>query len=210
MPYQLPPLPYAYDALEPYIDAQTMQLHHDKHHQAYITNLNAALKDYPQFDNLTIEELLRHINDVPEQIRTTVRNQGGGHANHQLFWKILRRNEGAQPTGALAAAIQDNFGSFEQFQATFEEAGTKHFGSGWVFLVVNPANGKLEVFSRPNQDSVLFEGKPALLANDVWEHAYYLKYQNRRAEYLHSWWNVVDWDVVAHRLEGIKAGKSQL
>lgn len=210
MPYQLPPLPYAYDALEPYIDAQTMQLHHDKHHQAYITNLNAALKDYPQFDNLTIEELLRHINDVPEQIRTTVRNQGGGHANHQLFWKILRRNEGAQPTGALAAAIQDSFGSFEQFQTTFEEAGTKHFGSGWVFLVVNPANGKLEVFSRPNQDSVLFEGKPALLANDVWEHAYYLKYQNRRAEYLHAWWNVVDWDVVAHRLEGIKAGKSQL
>ncbi|GCE22138.1 superoxide dismutase [Dictyobacter kobayashii] len=210
MAYRLPPLPYAYDALEPYIDAQTMHLHHDKHHQAYIDNLNAALKDYPQFDNLTIEELLRHIDDVPERIRTVVRNQGGGHANHQLFWKILRRNDGARPTGDLAAAIEDNFGSFEQFQATFEETGLKHFGSGWVFLVVDPASGKLQVFSRPNQDSVLLEHKAALLANDIWEHAYYLKYQNRRADYLRAWWNIVDWDVVARRLEGIRAGKSQL
>jgi Fe-Mn family superoxide dismutase len=210
MVYQLPPLPYAYDALEPYIDAQTMQLHHDQHHQAYVDNLNAALQGYPQFDHMTIEELLRHIQDVPETIRTVVRNQGGGHANHQLFWKLLRCNNGAVPTGELADAIRDSFGSFEQFKATFEEAGLKHFGSGWVFLVVDPLSDRLQVFSRPDQDSVLLEHKPALLANDVWEHAYYLNYQNRRADYLRAWWNVVDWDVVTQRLEGIRAGKSQL
>ena len=159
---------------------------------------------------MTIEDLLRHIDEVPEKIRTTMRNQGGGHANHQLFWKILRRNNGAQPMGELARVLEESFGSFEQFKAAFEEAGLKHFGSGWVFLVVDPPTGNLQVFSRSNQHSVLFEHKPALLANDLWEHAYYLQYQNRRAEYLKAWWNVVDWEVVAQRLEGVKVGKSQL
>ena len=211
MAYELPPLPYPYDALEPYIEAQTMQLHHDKHHQTYVNNLNAALIDYPQFNRMSIEDLLRHLNEVPEAIRTTVRNNGGGHANHQLFWKILRRNNGEGPSGALATAITDSFGSFEQMKVAFNEAGAKVFGSGWVYLVVDPKNhGMLKVHTTPNQDSVLLEGLPALLGNDLWEHAYYLKYQNRRPEYLNAWWNVVDWDVIAHRFEGVQAGKSQL
>ena len=211
MAYELPPLPYHYDALEPYIDAQTMELHHDKHHQTYVNNLNAALIDYPQFNGISIEDLLRHLNEVPEVIRTTVRNNGGGHANHQLFWKILRRNNGEGPSGALATAITDSFGSFEQMKVAFNEAGAKVFGSGWVYLVVDPKNhGMLKVHTTPNQDSVLLEGLPALLGNDLWEHAYYLKYQNRRPEYLNAWWNVVDWDVIAHRFEGVQAGKSQL
>lgn len=211
MSYTLPPLPYAYDALEPYIDAQTMQLHHDKHHQTYVNNLNNALEGYPQFDGMTIEELLRHFDAVPEAIRTTVRNNGGGHANHQLFWKILRKNDGAVPGGLLASAINEAFGSFEQFKTEFQRAGLGLFGSGWVYLVVDPKdNGRLKVHTTHNQDSVLLEGLPALLGNDLWEHAYYLKYQNRRADYLNAWWNVVDWDVIARRLEGVRAGKSQL
>ena len=210
-PFVLPPLRFAYDALEPFFDRETLRLHHQRHHQAYIDNLNAVLQDYPQFHQMTIEKLLRHLNEVPEVIRTTVRNQGGGHANHQFFWKILTPAAAKVPTGDLAEAIARDFGSFEKLKTAFNEAGLKLFGSGWVFIVVEPKNdGKLKVSTTQNQDSVLLEGLPGLLCCDVWEHAYYLKYQNRRAEYLEAFWNVVDWDVVAKRLEGIRAGKKQL
>lgn len=209
-PFQLPPLKFAYNALEPYIDEQTMRLHHDKHHQTYIDNLNHALKDQPQFHGISIEEILRRIDEVPEAIRTTVRNNGGGHANHQFFWKIMSpgMNE-ARPTNTLAEAINEEFGSFDAFKTRFEETGMKHFGSGWVFLVVN-RDGKPEIISLPNQDSVLFIGKPGLICNDLWEHSYYLKYQNRRVDYLKAWWNTVNWQYVGERLEGIRAGKKQL
>ncbi len=210
-PFALPPLTYAYSALEPYIDEATMRLHHDKHHQTYIDNLNAVLKEYPQLHDLTIEQLLSRLHEVPDTIRQTVRDQGGGHANHQFFWKILRPGaENNRPHGALAEAMTRDFGSFESFQSRFTELGVKHFASGWVFLVVNPASGTLEVFSRPNHESVLLEGKPGLLINDVWEHAYYLKYQQRRTAYLEAWWNVVNWDYVNERLAGIRAGKAHL
>lgn len=210
-PYPLPPLPYAYEALEPYLDAATLRLHHDQHHQAYLDKLNAALKDYPQLHQLSIEELLRQLDQVPEAIRATVRNQGGGHANHQFFWKVMAPGMADQrPTGELAALLDRDFGSFAGFQQAFETAGMQHFGAGWVFLAYNPQTQGLEVFARPNQDSVLLEGKPGLLANDVWEHAYYLQYQNRRAEYLAAWWQVVNWPYVAERLAGIRAGKKQL
>lgn len=209
-PFQLPPLPFDYAALEPAIDAETMRLHHDKHHQAYVDNLNAALKDQPQFHNLSIEDLLRRINEVPEKIRTTVRNHGGGHVNHELFWKIMRpiASGGTEPTGSLLEAITGGFGSFDQLKQRFNEAGEKHFGSGWVFLIQDPASGKLDIVTRPNQDSVLMENKPALFGNDVWEHAYYLKYQNKRGEYLKAWWNVVNWPRISERFEDIRAGRS--
>ena len=210
MAYQLPPLPYPYDALEPYIDAETMRLHHDKHHQAYIDAVNKAIEPYPQFANIIIEDLLRHLNDVPEEIRTTVRNNGGGHANHQFFWKVIGPPNGGRPAGALAESITRDFGSFDAFQSQFTDAATKHFGSGWAFLVVDPPTKKLEIMTTPNQDSVLLHGKPGLLACDVWEHSYYLKYQNRRPEYLKSWWNVVNWPVVSSRYEHFLEGKQQL
>ena len=211
-PYALPPLPYAYDALTPAIDAATLRLHHDQHHQAYLDKLNAALKDYPQLHGRSIEDLLRQLDQVPEAIRQAVRDQGGGHANHQFFWKIMAPvgPAGQRPTGELAALLDRDFGSFEGFRAAFEAAGVQHFGSGWVFLAFSPTAQNLEVFARPNQDSVLLEGKPGLLANDVWEHAYYLQYQNRRADYLRAWWQVVNWPYVAERLAGIRAGKKQL
>lgn len=200
-PFILSPLPFAYDALEPYIDAATMQIHHDKHHQAYITNLNTALKDYPKLHDFSIEELLRRHNELPVAIRQTVHDQGGGHLHHQLLWKILKpRAAGAEPNGALAASIDRDFGSFDAFKAKFAETGAKHFASGWLFLVVNPEDGKLEVFARPDHDNVLLEGKSVLLLNDLWEHAYYLKYQSRRADYLNAFWNVVNWDHVGQRL----------
>jgi superoxide dismutase, Fe-Mn family len=195
---KLPPLPYAYDALEPHIDKATMQFHHDKHHAAYVTNLNKALDKYPQLKGKSVEELVRNLNSVPKDIRITVRNNGGGHINHSMFWEIMKPNGGGQPTGKIAEAIKQNFGSFENFKKQFNEAGTKQFGSGWAWLV-RTKDGKLAVTSTANQDTPLMEGIYPIMGNDVWEHAYYLKYQNRRAEYLDAWWNVLNWDEINKR-----------
>lgn len=195
---ELPPLPYAYDALEPHIDAKTMQFHHDKHHAAYVNNLNKALDKYPELKNKTVEQLLQNLDNVPADIRTTVRNNGGGHVNHSMFWKIMKPNGGGEPTGEIATAINDNFGNFADFKKQFNEAGAGRFGSGWVWLVRNK-NGKLEITTTANQDSPLMEGKSPIFGNDVWEHAYYLKYQNRRPDYLDAWWNVVNWDEINQR-----------
>ncbi|HEU5369015.1 MAG TPA: superoxide dismutase [Ktedonobacterales bacterium] len=205
MAFELPPLPYDYTALEPYIDEQTMHLHHDKHHQAYATNLNNALQGQSQFENLAIEDLMRRINEVPENIRTAVRNNGGGHVNHSMFWQIMKPNGGGEPSGALAQAITQAFGSFDQFKAAFNDAGTKRFGSGWAWLVQDNT-GKLQVISTANQDSPLMDGHFPIMGNDVWEHAYYLKYQNRRPEYLNAWWNVLNWDEITKRFERARSG----
>jgi superoxide dismutase, Fe-Mn family len=196
MAFELPPLPYAHDALEPHIDSRTMQIHHGKHHAAYVTNLNAALADHPQFANLSIEALLADLPSVPESARTAVRNNGGGHANHALFWQTMKPNGGGEPTGDLAAAIKRTFGSFAEFKEAFAKAGATRFGSGWAWLYLD-GSGKLAVGSTPNQDTPLMEGNTPLLGLDVWEHAYYLNYQNRRPDYISAWWNVVDWDAVA-------------
>ena len=205
MTYELPPLPYDYNALEPYIDEETMHLHHDKHHQAYVNNLNAALQGQSQFDNMSIDELIRSLNSVPENIRTAVRNNGGGHINHSMFWQIMKPNGGGEPTGDLASAISSTFGSFDQLKAAFNDAGAKRFGSGWAWLVIG-ADGKLAVTSTANQDSPLIDGNYPVMGNDVWEHAYYLQYQNRRPEYLAAWWNVVNWDEIAKRFaQGMSA-----
>ena len=198
MAYELPPLPYDYNALEPYIDEETMHLHHDKHHQAYVNNLNTALQGQSQFENMSVDDLMRNINSMPESIRTAVRNNGGGHANHSMYWQIMKPNGGGEPTGDLANAINSAFGSFDQFKAAFNDAGAKRFGSGWAWLVIG-ADGKLAVTSSANQDSPLMEGQYPVMGNDVWEHAYYLKYQNRRPDYLAAWWNVVNWDEIAKR-----------
>src|SRR5690348_8930107 len=200
MAFELPPLPYDYNALEPYIDTQTMQLHHDKHHQTYVTNVNNALQGQSQFASMSVDDVVRHINDIPENIRTAVRNNAGGHSNHSMFWQIMKPNGGGEPAGALANAIQQTFGSFDAFKTAFNDAGTKRFGSGWVWLVLNQ-NGKLQVTSTANQDSPLMDGLYPVMGNDVWEHAYYLKYQNRRPEYLNAWWNVVNWDEIARRYQ---------
>ncbi|HEY0605555.1 MAG TPA: superoxide dismutase [Herpetosiphonaceae bacterium] len=200
MAHELPPLPYDYAALEPHIDAQTMTIHHDKHHAAYVNNLNAALEKYPELQSQSAEDLIRDLNSVPEDIRTAVRNNGGGHVNHTMFWQIMGPNGGGQPTGALADAINDSFGSFEDFKKQFNEAGTKRFGSGWVWLV-RGSDGKLSITSTANQDNPISEGSTPILGNDVWEHAYYLKYQNRRPDYLAAWWNVVNWEEVSNRYE---------
>ncbi len=198
MAFEVPPLPYDYSALEPYIDTQTMQLHHDKHHAAYVNNLNAALKDNSQFASMNVDDVLRHIKDVPDSVRTAVRNNGGGHSNHSMFWQIMTPNGGGQPSGALANAINATFGSFDAFKAQFNDAGVKRFGSGWAWLILDQS-GKLQVISSANQDSPLMDGNYPVMGNDVWEHAYYLKYQNRRPDYLNAWWNVVNWDAVANR-----------
>jgi Fe-Mn family superoxide dismutase len=208
MPYKLPPLRFAYDALEPYIDAETMELHHDKHHQTYVDSLNKTIEPYPDLADLAIEDLLRRLDQVPASIQTSVRNHGGGHVNHAFFWEILGPKGGGSPRGAVADAITKDFGSFEQFQSLFT-AAAQHFGSGWAFLVVNPSTERLEIMSLPNQESVLSHGMFGLLCCDIWEHAYYLKYRNRRLDYLAAWWNVVAWDVVDRRLADIRAGKSQ-
>ena len=200
MAYKLPPLRFAYDALEPSIDAETMELHHDKHHHTYVENLNKAIEPYPHLADLTIDDLLRHLDRVPEGPRTAVQNHGGGHANHQFFWEILGPKGGGSPKGAIADALMKDFGSFERFQSLFTDAATTHFGAGWAFLVGNPATGRLEIMSLPNQNSPLLHGKTGLLCCDVWEHAYYLKYRNRRPDYLRAWWNVVAWDAVDERL----------
>ena len=199
MAHTLPPLPYDFGALEPYIDAQTMQIHHGKHHQAYVNNLNAALDKHPELHQKTLEDLLRGINSVPEDIRTAVRNNAGGHHNHSLFWTIMAPKAGGEPTGALGDAIKKAFGDFSKFKESVAAAATTRFGSGWAWLVVT--GGKLEVYSTANQDSPLMESKIPVLGLDVWEHAYYLKYQNRRPDYVAAWWNVVNWNEVAKRYE---------
>ncbi len=198
MAHTLPQLPYAPDALEPHIDAQTMQIHHGKHHQAYVTNLNAALEKYPELQSKSIEDLLRDISKVPEDIRTPVRNNGGGHMNHSAFWQWMAPKAGGSPSGALGDAIKSAFGSFDGFKEQFTKAGVTRFGSGWAWLI--ESNGKLSIESTANQDQPIMEGKKAVLGVDVWEHAYYLKYQNRRPDYLAAWWNVVNWSEVASRL----------
>jgi superoxide dismutase, Fe-Mn family len=202
MAYQLPELPYAYDALEPHIDKETMNIHHTKHHNTYVTNVNAALEGHEELASKSVEELISDLNAVPEAIRTAVRNNGGGHANHSLFWQLLSPNGGGNPTGALAEAIDSKFGSFDEFKTKFENAGKTRFGSGWAWLVLN--NGELEVTSTANQDSPLMEGQTPLLGVDVWEHAYYLKYQNRRPDYLAAFWNVVNWEEVSRRFDAAK------
>ncbi|MEO8288297.1 MAG: superoxide dismutase [Chloroflexota bacterium] len=199
MAYELPPLPYDYDALEPHIDAQTMQIHHDKHHAAYVNNLNAALANNPELQNKSPEELIKNLSSVPETARTAVRNNGGGHVNHTMFWSIMGPNGGGEPTGPIADAINEAFGDFATFKQQFNDAGTKRFGSGWAWLVVN--NGKLQILSTANQDNPLTDGQYPIMGNDVWEHAYYLKYQNRRPDYLAAWWNVVNWDEVNRRYQ---------
>ncbi len=197
MPHTLPALPYALTALEPHIDAKTMEIHHGKHHQAYITNLNNALAGKPDLEAKTIEQLIGNLDAVPEDIRTAVRNNGGGHANHSLFWITIGPGKGGAPTGALAAAIDATFGSFDAFKEAFAKAATTRFGSGWAWL--SQKDGKLTVSSLPNQDSPIMEGATPLLGLDVWEHAYYLNYQNRRPDYIAAFWNLVDWDAVATR-----------
>jgi Fe-Mn family superoxide dismutase len=197
--YTLPDLPYDYSALEPNIDEQTMRIHHDKHHGAYVNNLNAALEKHPEFDApADVNELLRKIDSVPADIRNAVRNNGGGHANHSLFWQIMKPGGGGEPSGALGDAIRQKFGDFAAFKAQFGDAGKTRFGSGWAWLVVN-GTGELQVTSTPNQDSPYMEGNTPILGCDVWEHAYYLKYQNRRPDYIEAWWNTVNWDEVAKR-----------
>ncbi|MGH9418197.1 MAG: superoxide dismutase [Terriglobales bacterium] len=201
MPFELPPLPYAHNALEPTIDEATMHLHHEKHHAAYVNNLNAAVKDQPALASLSLEDLLRGINSkVPEAIRTAVRNNAGGHSNHSMYWKIMKPGGGGDPKGALAQAIQKTFGGLDQFKARFNEAGLKRFGSGWAWLVLK--GGELEVISTANQDSPIMDGLYPVMGNDVWEHAYYLKYQSRRDDYLSAWWSVVNWEEIGRRYEG--------
>jgi len=196
--HQLPSLPYGFDALEPHIDAQTMQIHHGKHHQAYINNLNAALEKYPQLAAKSVEDLIKDLNAVPEDIRTAVRNNGGGHANHSLFWQILGPSAGGAPTGAIADVITSGFGGFDTFKEQFAKAAVSRFGSGWAWLV--KSGGKFAIESTANQDSPLMDGKYPVFGLDVWEHAYYLKYQNRRPDYIAAWWNVVNWAEVNKRL----------
>jgi Fe-Mn family superoxide dismutase len=196
--FVLPELGYSFDALEPHIDAKTMEIHHDKHHGTYVTKLNDALQKYPDLQNKTIEELLADLDSVPEDIRTAVRNNGGGHHNHTLFWESMKPGGAREPEVKLADALKSTFGSFEDFKSKVAEAGVGRFGSGWAWLASK--DGKLEVYSTANQDSPLSEGKNPILGLDVWEHAYYLKYQNRRPDYIEAWWNVVNWDVIASRL----------
>ncbi|XFA73193.1 superoxide dismutase [Thermosynechococcaceae cyanobacterium Okahandja] len=203
-PYSLPPLPYPYDALEPYIDAETMHLHHDKHHAAYVNTLNKALAPYRQWQQLPIEALLTRIHELPTAIQTTVRNHGGGHANHTLFWQSMSPSGGGEPTGALGAEIAATFGSFAEFQEQFQRAGLRQFGSGWVWLVLTPQH-QLEICTTANQDSPLMTGNRPILGNDLWEHAYYLTYRNRRDQYLEAWWQVVNWPWLGDRYAQMRA-----
>ena len=200
MAFELSPLPYNYDALEPYIDVQTMQLHHDMHHQAYVNNLNTAVGKYSELETKSPEELITALDSLPSDIASAVRNNGGGHVNHTMFWQIMAPNGGGEPTGAIADAIMQNFGDFESFKQRFNDAGTKQFGSGWVWLI-RTSDGKIEITSTPNQDNPLTSGSFPIMGNDVWEHAYYLKYQNKRPEYLKQWWNVVNWNEINKRFE---------
>jgi superoxide dismutase, Fe-Mn family len=197
--HEVPPLPYDYAALEPYIDETTMHLHHDKHHQAYVTNLNAAIEKHPELANRPAEDLLRKLDSVPEDVRTTIRNNGGGHVNHTMFWQIMKPKGGGEPTGKIADQIKKDFGSFEDFKKQFNETTAKQFGSGWGWLIYD--GGKLKIITTANQDSPLMQGHFPILGNDVWEHAYYLKYQNKRPEYLAAWWNTVNWEEINKRFE---------
>lgn len=201
MPHTLPALPYDFAALEPHIDTQTMQIHHGKHHQAYVNNLNAALDKHPELHTKSLDDLLKGLNSVPEAIRPAVRNNGGGHSNHSLFWTLMSPKGGGEPSGALADAVKKAFGDFAKFKEQFAAAGTGRFGSGWAWLIWN--NGKLEITSTPNQDTPVMDGKAPILGLDVWEHAYYLKYQNRRPDYIAAWWNVVNWAEVGKRFATI-------
>lgn len=199
-PFKVIPLPYAYNALEPYINEETMRFHHDKHYVAYTTKLNEAVNKYPELVNQSAEELIANLDSLPEDIRTTVRNNGGGYVNHTMFWEIMGPNSKGQPTGELAQAIESTFGSFDKFKAEFNDAGSKQFGSGWAWLVLDK-NQQLKILSTPNQDSPLMMGMDPIMGNDVWEHAYYLNYRNDRAKYLEAWWNVVNWDEVEQRYQ---------
>jgi len=201
-PFKLPPLPYPVDALEPHIDARTMEIHHDRHHAAYVANLNKAVAELPELGKESIEVVVMNLNKLPENIRTAVRNNGGGHYNHSLFWQMMKKGGGGEPKGELAKAIDSNFGNFADFKIKLSDAATKVFGSGWAWLV--SSGGKLAIQSTPNQDTPLAQNARPLLGIDVWEHAYYLKYQNKRADYIAAWWNVVDWDFVAERLAKAK------
>jgi superoxide dismutase, Fe-Mn family len=203
MAHQLPPLPYPNNALEPHIDETTMMIHHDRHHNAYVTNLNAALDKHPELHDKSLNDLISDLNSVPEAIRTAVRNNGGGHANHSLFWETIGPNAGGAPTGALAAAIESELGGFDKFKADFAAAATTRFGSGWAWLAVSK-DGKLKVYSLPNQDSPIMEGDTPVLGLDVWEHAYYLNYQNKRPDYIAAFWNVVNWAEVSKRYDAAK------
>jgi superoxide dismutase, Fe-Mn family len=197
MAFTLPQLPYAHDALEPHIDAQTMQIHHGKHHQTYVNNLNAAIEKAPELASWSLDDLMRRINEVPEGVRTAVRNNGGGHWNHSMFWEVMGPKAGGEPKGAIGDAVTKSFGSFDKLKEQFAAAATGRFGSGWAWLVAD--GDKLSITSTPNQDNPLMEGKQAILGLDVWEHAYYLKYQNRRPDYITAWWNVVNWQAAEER-----------
>jgi Fe-Mn family superoxide dismutase len=198
MAHSLPPLPYAFDALEPHIDKQTMEIHHGKHHNAYVTNLNAALEKHPDLQSKSPEDLIKNLSAVPEDIRTAVRNNGGGHVNHTMFWQIMGPNAGGAPSGAIADAIKGSFGSFDAFKEQFGKAAVGRFGSGWAWVI--DQGGKLAIESTPNQDNPMMDGKKPVFGIDVWEHAYYLKYQNRRPDYIAAWWNVVNWAEINKRL----------
>jgi superoxide dismutase, Fe-Mn family len=200
MAFTLPPLPYDFAALEPHIDAKTMEIHHGKHHQTYVNNLNAAIEKAPELANKSLDDLMRNANTLPEAVRTAIRNNGGGHWNHSLFWQIMGPKAGGEPGGKLGAAIKSAFGDFAKFREQFSAAGVGRFGSGWAWLINN--GGKLSITSTPNQDNPLMEGQKAVMGLDVWEHAYYLKYQNRRPDYINAWWNVVNWKEVEKRFEG--------
>jgi len=199
MAHEVPALPYDYNALEPHIDEQTMRLHHDKHHAAYVNNLNAALEKHPDLQGKKLEDILRNLSSVPDAIRTAVQNNGGGHANHSMFWAIMKPNGGGNPTGAIAKVIDEKLGGFQAFKEKFNDNGAKRFGSGWTWLVFK--GGNFELISTANQDSPLMQGGFPIMGNDVWEHAYYLKYQNRRPEYLAAWWNTVNWEEINKRLQ---------
>ena len=203
MSHELPRLPYGYDELEPHIDARTMEIHYTKHHQGYVNNLNAALEKHPELEKKSVEELLKDLNAIPEDIRTAVRNNGGGHANHSMFWPIMSPDGGGEPEGKLADAINSSFGSFSDFKDQFSKAASGRFGSGWAWLCVD-RGGKLTITSTPNQDNPVSDGLRPVLGLDVWEHAYYLKYQNRRPEYISAWWNIVNWKQVAKNYSAVK------
>jgi len=205
MAHEVPALPYDYSALEPVIDTATMKLHHDMHHAAYVKNLNAALEKYPNLQSKSAEDLIRDLNAIPEDIRGAVRNNGGGHVNHSMFWKIMKPQGGGEPTGAIAQAITKAFGNFNDFKTKFNDAGVKQFGSGWAWVV--PKGGDLQIMSSANQDNPMSQGLHPIFGNDVWEHAYYLKYNNRRPEYLAAWWGVINWDEVNKRYEHAKSAK---
>ena len=204
MPFVLPPLPYSFDALEPHIDAKTMEIHHDKHHATYVSNANAALEKHSELANKTVEDLLYSINEVPEDIRTAIRNNAGGHANHSLFWTIMRPGGGGNPPGRIGDAIKSTFGGYDAFKEQLQKAGLGQFGSGWAWLLVDKG-AKLTVKSYPNQDSPLMEGLTPILGVDVWEHAYYLKYQNKRADYITAWWNTLNWEAINERFASVWA-----